>query len=369
MYTFESFSTKKSNTNEFIKKAKKIHKDFYDYSLVDYKNNNTKVKIICPIHGIFEQIPRSHLFGIGCPKCGKGTINKNIFIQKSIEKHGNKYDYSFVNSDNFSNTKKVKIICPEHGPFLLQPKLHMNGIGCAKCAGNRKLTTDEFIEMSKNKYSSFNFNYDKTKYIGYNTPLTITCPKHGDFEIIPALHLNSSSICNLCKKSKTWNFDYFTNYANNTHGNKYEYFEDDFINSTTKTKIMCKKHGIFYQRPDSHVRGAGCPICCEYRGERIIANFLSKNNIRHERWKKFNDCRLQLQLPFDFYLPDHNICIEFDGIQHFEPRAKFGGIEEFKKVKLRDAKKTEYCDKNNIILIRISKILDIEEKLKFLWEK
>lgn len=366
---FESFTTKRSNTEDFIQKSKNVHDDKYDYSLVEYKNNNTKVKIICPIHGVFEQIPRSHISGIGCYKCGKGTINRDIFIQKSIEKHGDKYNYSLVDDGDFSNMKKVEIVCPQHGSFFLQPKLHMCGVGCSKCAGNRKLTTEEFIEMSKKKYASYNFDYTKTKYTGYNNSLTIICPKHGDFEVIPALHLNGTSVCNLCKKSKTWNFDYFRDCANLTHGNKYEYFSDDFVNSITKTKILCKKHGLFYQRPDSHVIGAGCPICKESRGERVIANFLDKFNIKYERSKKFDDCKLISKLPFDFYLSDYNICVEFDGIQHFEPRDRFGGIEEFNKVALRDAKKTQYCLDNNIRLIRISKISDIEEKLRFLWEQ
>jgi hypothetical protein len=117
---------KKRNTKQFIEDVKKVHSTKYDYSLVKYINNRTKVKIICPEHGIFEQRPYSHISGQGCPKCGgtfKFTIND--FIIKSKEIHGNKYDYSLV--DYINTHTKVKIICKKHGIFEQQPNSHLNG--------------------------------------------------------------------------------------------------------------------------------------------------------------------------------------------------------------------------------------------------
>ena len=111
---------KKLTTDEFIIKCNFIHKNEYDYSLVDYKNNRIKIKIACKTHGVFYQVPNSHLNGSGCPKCSTikrslNNINSNWLNDfKSI--HGNRYDYSMVDYNGVEN--KVKIICSKHGDFI-----------------------------------------------------------------------------------------------------------------------------------------------------------------------------------------------------------------------------------------------------------
>ena len=124
-------------TEDFIKKAKAIHGDKYDYSLVDYKNCKIKVKIICPVHGIFEQTPDKHLNDKnGCKKCANEKLREDRkdkdFIQKAKEVHGDKYDYSLVDYKN--NQTKVKIICPIHGIFEQNAYYHINGGGCPECS-------------------------------------------------------------------------------------------------------------------------------------------------------------------------------------------------------------------------------------------
>ena len=106
---------------EFITQSKNIHNNIYDYSEVIYKNTYTPVTIICPLHGKFQQIPREHLHGHGCPVCGKikHKDNTSDFIKKSIELYGDKYDYSKVEYINYHT--KVCIICPEHGEFWKTP--------------------------------------------------------------------------------------------------------------------------------------------------------------------------------------------------------------------------------------------------------
>ena len=122
----------RSNKENFIKKAKEVHGDKYDYSLAEYVHSKSKVNIICPIHGDFIQKPNCHLSGKGCPKCG-GTekINTEEFINKSKKIHGDVYDYSTV--DYNKNNIKVKIICPTHGEFLQTPNNHLRGQGCPNC--------------------------------------------------------------------------------------------------------------------------------------------------------------------------------------------------------------------------------------------
>ena len=89
---------------KFIQKSKKIHENKYDYSEINYINAHTKVKIICPEHGVFEQTPDSHSRKHGCPNCNKGVnLTNESFVKKAKEKHGDKYDYSIT---KYINNKK-----------------------------------------------------------------------------------------------------------------------------------------------------------------------------------------------------------------------------------------------------------------------
>lgn len=123
---------KRFTNDTFIEKAKKIHGDKYDYSKVNYVNKTTKVKIICPIHGEFEQRPDDHLHKqAGCPKCGRGVYTQDAFIQKCRKIHGNKYDYSKTIYKSIKD--KIIITCPEHGDFEQLTRAHLQGEGCFKC--------------------------------------------------------------------------------------------------------------------------------------------------------------------------------------------------------------------------------------------
>ena len=192
-------------TENFINKAKKIHGDKYDYSKVEYVNNHTKVCIICPKHGEFWQEPRHHLSKHGCPMCGKKTSDRkqsltlNEFIEKSKQIHNGKYIYDKVNYVNLKT--KVCIICPKHGEFWQAPHSHLRGKGCPKC-GREK-------------------------------------------------NANSIKITN----------EIFIEKATQIHGGKYDYSKVKYINAHTKVCIVCPEHGEFWQRPDAHLKGSGCPKC------------------------------------------------------------------------------------------------------------
>jgi len=217
---------KKLTTEEFIEKAKKIHGDKYDYSLVDYKKSHSNIKIICKIHGIFEQLPNNHLGGKGCIKCtNKEKLNIKIFIDRSNKIHNNKYKYELIN--NLNKLSYINIICPIHGKFI--------------------------------------------------------------------------------------------------------------------------------QRISSHIGGKnGCPNCNESKGELKISKFLDKNGIKFKRQFTFEKCKNKQNLPFDFYLIDYNICIEYDGEQHFNPIKYFGGPKRMQKIKLNDSIKNKFCSDYGIKIIRIS---------------
>lgn len=126
-----------SSKEDILNRFKIKHGDRYDYSLVEYKNSSTKIKIICRDHGVFEQLPQNHILGKGCELCSieyraskrRYTINKFVDLAKTI--HGNRYDYSLVKYIN--NSSPISIICRVHGEFSQTPNAHMAGHGCRSC--------------------------------------------------------------------------------------------------------------------------------------------------------------------------------------------------------------------------------------------
>ena len=159
---------RKTTLKEFITKSKLIHGDKYDYSKVEYKNCGTKVCIICPEHGEFWQSPYNHLNGCQCPKCsGKTTTNTMEFIARALEIHGDKYNYSKV--EYINSQTKICIICPVHGEFWQTPNNHLRSQGCPKCGGKIITNTDEFITRAREvhgdryNYSKVNYINSQTK--------------------------------------------------------------------------------------------------------------------------------------------------------------------------------------------------------------
>jgi len=258
-----------TNTENFIKLAKEVHGDKYDYSKTRYINSQTKVKIICPIHGEFEQRPNCHIKGNGCPKCNtenkhdRYAKSKEQFIEEARKVHGDKYDYSKVKYIN-SNTK-VKIICPIHGEFEQSPVSHLHGgHGCPNCAGQPHYTTETFIEKAKEIHGD-KYDYSKVEYVNAKTDITIICPKHGEFKQQPYVHLNSNG-CPKCGNEissikQSMGKEEFIRRAKEIHGDRYDYSKVEYINNNTPVCIICQIHGEFWQAPLHHLLGQGCKLC------------------------------------------------------------------------------------------------------------
>ena len=334
---------------DFIEKAKAIHGNEYNYSKVEYKNNKTKIKIICSIHGEFSQTPSTHTKGSKCPNCRKNKKMTTMdFIKKASIIHDAEYDYSKV---EYINTKtKVCIICHKHGEFLQTPENHLQGFKCSKCKGNF-MNKEYFINLSNIKHDN-KYNYHEVKYININSKVDIRCPIHGLFLQSPRDHVKGAG----CKKcaNQFMDLNLFIERSNAVHGNKFNYSKVIYVNTLTKVKINCPIHGDFNQSAGSHLNGRGCPKCKQSKGERLIENVLRKYNIKNTHNYKFDDCKDKRSLPFDFYLPLINTCIEYDGAQHFYSVDWFGGDIEFVNRQKRDIIKTKYCVDNKIKLIRIS---------------
>lgn len=257
---------RKMTTEEFIARAKEIHGDKYDYSKVKYVNARTKVTIICREHNYeFEQVPDKHLHGQGCPICaGKEKITTELFIKRANEVHNGKYDYS--KSVYKNNSTYVTIICPEHGEFQQTPAAHWKGAGCPFCAGNLKMTKDEFITRAKKVHDDA-YDYSKVDYSGIDNKVKIVCRKHNyEFEQTPNNHLHGQG-CPICGNQKIGdklrgNTEDFIAKAREVHGDKYDYSKVKYKKANEKVTIICRKHNYeFEQTPNSHLGGCGCPIC------------------------------------------------------------------------------------------------------------
>jgi len=216
----------------------------------------------------------------------------------------------------------------------------------------KKLTTKTFIQKAKQVHGN-KYDYSKVEYINSKTKVCIICPIHGSFYQTPYNHLNGH-ICNKCayiirSQSTRQQLENFIQKANQVHCCYFDYSQVIYVNNKTKVCIVCPVHGKFYQTPSNHLNGCSCPNCHSSKGELQIKRWLLENNISFIPQYKFEDCKNVRPLPFDFYLPELNICIEFDGEQHFRKENRFYSHNLI----INDNIKSDYCNKNKIELIRV----------------
>lgn len=303
--------SKKLTTEEFIEKAKKIHGNKYDYSEVEYVNSHTKVKIYCKkCKNYFFINPNHHISSkTGCKKCAieeqhlKQRLSKDEIIKRAKEIHGNKYEIleiSFLPKNN-----KIKLLCKQcNRVFWQQIKSHLRGNGC--------------------KYCGYKANSEK--------------------------HMRSLS--DFIQKVKTKYGDLYD----------YSYIKKEDLNN--KILIKCNTCNNFFRiTPSNFLSNRGCSFCKKSKGEKQIVIFLKNNNINFIEQKKFKDCCSIRPLPFDFYLPNYNICIEFQGGQHYEKFRFEKDDTALLKRKERDQIKREYCKSHNIELIEIRYDEDVDLRL------
>lgn len=251
-------------TKKFIEKAIDIHGDKYDYSKTVYVSAHKKVKIICKIHGLFEQVPNSHKKGRGCSQCGINSrselrrLGDKVFTERAVLVHGKKYDYSLV--DYVNSHSNIKIKCSEHGVFEQQAVHHLNGSGCPACQQlSSRSTSQAFIEKAIFLHSG-RYDYSLTEYETARKKVKIICNDHGIFEQIPGAHLSGVG-CKQCYDYNRLSAIEFCKKAVAMHGDKYNYEFVEYDNANKKVNIFCREHGMFAQVANDHLRGCGCPGC------------------------------------------------------------------------------------------------------------
>lgn len=288
---------KKLTTPEFIKRAQEVHKLKYDYSKVIYTGCQKKIRIKCNRCGlVFEQFPTNHLKGQGCPKCGREQASKNIkltseeFLEKAHKVHGDRYDYSKTVYTHSQD--KIKIICPIHGEFFQKAAMHLHGNGCPECA---------------------------KKYQG------------------PA------------RKST----EEFVQEAQDIHNNKYDYSKTVYTGVKNKVCIICPKHGEFWQKPSSHLRGIGCPKCSSSKGELFVEEILKELGLSYESQHYIGISGNYVLVDFYLKFKDKEYIIEYNGMQHYVPVKHFGGEFKFEQQTKRDKLLRDYCRNNHINFLEI----------------
>lgn len=351
--------SKKLTQQEYIDKVNFIHNNKYEYSKTIYTGNKNKLIITCKEHGDFEQNASSH-YKCGCPKCYLATkgINKKLNINDLLgrfkNKHGDKYDYSKV--EYIKKQSKVIITCKKHNEeFLQTPEKHLDSKtgGCPKCnnIGKGNLTLKSFLDKVYNIHKD-KYDYSLTEIINCKEKIKIICKEHGEFTQTPNKHLSGVG-CSKCSKNYRWNPIELEEIFRNKYGNKYEYDFSNFKNCRSKIKVKCNIHSYFEISIDN-LRNYGCTLCNKgSKGEEKISSILENKNIKYLNQKSFEGCKYINKLSFDFYLPEYNTCIEYDGKQHFESIEYFGGELSLEKQKIKDSIKDSFCLNNNIKLIRI----------------
>ena len=221
-------------------------------------------------------------------------------------------------------------------------------------------TQEQAIEKIKAVYGD-RYCCSKVVYKGTKKKVIITCPIHGDFAITPD-HIFRGIGCPSCGGTKKLSAEEFIAKSESIHGKKYDYSNVKYINNRTKVEIICRKCGKkFMQAPFDHIQGKGCPFCSSSAGENMVASTLEKMKISFINQYRFSGCFDKRTLPFDFYLPDYNTVIEYQGVQHYKnvPVFKDGKNE----IQRRDGIKRKYCIDNNIKETEISYFDDVEKKL------
>ena len=346
----------KITTEIFIEKAKKIHFDKYNYNNVQYRRYDFPVKILCKEHGIFEQKPTNHLLGNGCPKCSKNKEKNTLLdvIDRFKKAHKDKYDYSLVEYKN--RNSKIDIICPEHGIFKKSPLDHWNGSGCPECLKidqkKKLLFSKERVIKDFKKIHNDRYDYSLVEYNGSTSKIIIECSEHGIFKQTPMTHKTGAG-CPKCaiEISRTPISELIQNFKK-IHNDRYDYsLVNNFKNCFDNIDIICKIHGKFSQSISVHKARHGCPQCKSNSKEEFLTNLFKEYNINYI----YNDRNLIKPLEIDILIPDFKFGIEHNGLLfHSYGISNWSATDNYDKLdKNKHLSKTKKMEKVNYQLFHI----------------
>lgn len=348
---------RKKTHEEYIKEIAKINSNIEVVG--EYVNNCTKILHRCKIDGHeWYPTPKQIIRGQGCPKCYGNVKKTHEKYVKEVEETNPNIE---VIGEYVNNHTPILHRCKiDEYEWLAKPYNVLHGYGCPMCAKNIKMTHAEYISRLK----EYNPNIEVIdEYQGSNIKILHKCKKDNNQWYATPWSLLHRNGCPKCAKNARYGHDeYVEKVTKINHNIK---VVEQRINDCTKILHKCRKCGNEWKvSPTSILQGSGCPKCNQSRGEREIEEYLNKHNIEYVYQYTFDECKNVRPLPFDFYLPSINTCIEYDGEQHYKPINFFGGLNKFKKNQYNDSIKNQYCKDNNITLLRIKydenaeKILD-----------
>lgn len=331
-----------------------------------YVRSNVKILHRCKVDDYeWMVLPSSLLHGKGCPVCSKKK--KRTHEEYIIEVEKINPNIEVVGKYTKTRTKILHRCKIDGHEWCAKPADILNGSGCPVCGGSMKKTHDEYVI----EVSEVNPEIEVIgEYINGQTKILHHCKIDGHEWMARPSAILMGNGCPMCQRRIVRN-----RLAKTTEEyikklvtiNKDVVVLGEYVNAKTQITHKCLICDWEWDVvPESLLCGHGCPQCSKSsksNGEKNVANWLDKNKIAYKKQKTFTDCKNKCVLRFDFYLPDYNTLIEYNGKQHYEPVDYFGGQETFESQVLKDKIKEEYCKKNNILLFEIPYFKDIDEEL------
>lgn len=360
-----------THKERFLKKARAMYPD-YDFSCVEYKDRETHIVVVCPVHGEFKIRPRTLLIGEkgqkphGCWKCNnlippyEKELTLDTFKNRMQELYGDKY--TFVWSDFNNKQSMIRFTCKEHGEQRRSVTGLLDGKGCAYCNG--KFYPPDWIKNARAVHGE-KYEYDESRPPQrVSDIIRYKCPVHGWQETRYDCHVQQGCGCALCAGVQTKlpaedRKQIWIKKCRERFPGRFSYRDVVYVNNDTPVKIYCKEHHITFETtPDTHLRGSGaCPLCTKSVGEVEIFKWLSEHAIPFETQKVIPNenmfCKRHY-LTVDFYLPDLNLIIEMNGEQHYQYVEHFHTKDwTLEDQQIRDDTLRAYCKTHKISLLEI----------------
>lgn len=362
---YKELSKRQSFSYDEVKKE--IESYGYKLHSLEYKNCKTPLEIECPCgHKLQMNFDHFKNQGNRCPYC-YGNVK---YTQEEVEKYVKSFGYELL-SDYINCKEKIKLKHKECGCVFdttydhFKGSKNREGSRCPTCNGGSKHT----IENIKIYALNYGWTLISTEYEDSYKKLHFQCSNgHDKYISFTDFKNDEKRKCKKCLNQEKTN-----EFKELAESLGYIFIEGFYENCESIFKLQCPKGHVFdIKYTNLKYKKGVCPCCKESRGEFEIRRVLNKNNIEFIKEYKFEDCKFKASLPFDFYLPNLNICIEFDGEYHYKAIDYFGGLDKFISRKINDTIKNKYCKDNNIKLIRIpywdlnniEEILELELNLR-----
>jgi len=338
--------------DEFIRRATSVHGSVYDYSRAVYKDQNTLVAIVCPVHGEFTQGAKVHTSGHGCPQCAiaktSGVVKDSA---RTMELFKAKYpELDFSGAQYTGRSGDITARCPTHG-LITKPASHWRVSGCPHCGRERGTAapkaTAHLLDMNEQKRAAYEARFRRhlqeradwidanaMRYVDQATPVQLRCKKHGQtFWPTPKNMIDKDTGCSLCGDEKVsvrklTRGGAFLARAREAHGDLYDYTRAIYTGAHEKVEILCAKHGAFWMTPHSHTgqKPQGCPQCGQKSsGEAELFSALQAAGIKAEARNR----KVLAPKEIDIYLPEQKIGIEFHGL-YWHTEDKVGNLHRQK---------------------------------------